>query len=59
MQILPLQFKSWVLDGRKIKHVQSSDVRYVGGFWTPHRAVARTISGSHVDSESILELLSI
>jgi Outer membrane lipoprotein-sorting protein len=58
-KLMAMQFKSWVVKGHKIKYVKVADVRKVDGIWTPYQMQARTISGSHVDSETTLEVLSM
>jgi outer membrane lipoprotein-sorting protein len=54
-----LQFKAWLVDGKRIKYFKATDLRSVNGIWTPHRLNMRTLEGSTLISESLIEYLSV
>ena len=54
-----LQFKGWLLGGKKTKYLKASDLRLVNGIWTPQRMNMRTLEGSKLVSETALEFLSV
>lgn len=54
-----LQFKGWLLDGKRIKYFKASDLRSVDGVWTAQRLTMRTLEGSTVLSETMIDYLSV
>ena len=58
-KLLPVQVKSWVREGKKLKFMKSSDIRKVGGIWLPHKMAVRTVRGKKVQSTTVLNFLSI
>lgn len=56
---MPLQFKSWELEGQRVKYVKLGKLQQIDGIWTPLRFQARTMAGSKVVSETVLDVLSI
>lgn len=56
---MPLQLKSWVIEGRRIKYVKLAKLERIDGIWTPRRMQARTMAGSKVVSETVLDVLSV
>lgn len=54
-----LQFKGWLLDGKRIKYFKASDLRSVDGVWTAQRLTMRTLEGSKLLSETLIEYLSV
>lgn len=56
---MPLQMKSWVIEGRRIKYVKLTKLERISGIWTPLRMQARTMAGSKVLSETVLDVLSV
>jgi hypothetical protein len=57
--LVTLQFKAWVLGGKRIKYLKASDVRKIDGVWTAHRLQMRTLEGNAVLSETSLEVLNV
>lgn len=58
-KLIPVQVKSWVREGKKIKFMKTSDIRKVNGIWTPHKMAVRTVRGKKVQSTTVLKFLSI
>ena len=56
---MPLQVKAWVREGRKLKYIKFSDVKLVGGEWTPHKITARTRKGRKTESTTVLQFLDL
>jgi hypothetical protein len=52
--LLVLRSKATLLDGR-FKYVQAEDVAQVDGSWVARRLVARTVRGTTLESETVLE----
>ncbi len=57
-KLLPLQTKSWVREGRKLKYTKFGDVRKVDGIWIAHRIVVRTVRGKSVVSTTKLRFMN-
>ena len=53
-KLLPIQIKSWVREGKKLKYIQFKEVKKIDGLWTPHMIVARTKKGKTTESTTIL-----
>jgi outer membrane lipoprotein-sorting protein len=58
-KLLPIQLKAWLVGGKKIKYFKAADIRKDGDGWTAHRMQMRTLEGSNVASETLLEVLSV
>jgi outer membrane lipoprotein-sorting protein len=58
-KLMPLQVKSWVLEGKKIKFIKFSDVRQVQGIWVGHSMTVRTVRGTEVESTTTLALANV
>lgn len=58
-KLLPVQLKSWVTGGKRTKYFKAADIRQVDGIWTPHRLQMRTLEGTDVVSETLIEVLSV
>src|SRR5690606_31962786 len=58
-KLMPLQLKAWMVEGRRIKYVKLAKLERIDGIWTPLRLQARTMAGSKVVSETVLDVLSI
>jgi hypothetical protein len=58
-KLILLQFKGWANDGKRTKFLKALDIRKEQGVWTPHRMQMRTLVGNDLQSETVLELLSI
>jgi hypothetical protein len=56
---MPVQFKSWVIEGRRVKYVKLGKLEQIDGIWTPLRLQARTMAGSKFVSETVLDVLSV
>lgn len=54
-----LQFKGWLVDGKRTKYFKASDLRSINGVWTAHRLTMRTLEGNALVSETLLEYLSV
>ena len=52
--LLPLQMKSWVTEGKRLKYTKMGDVRNVGGHWVAHQVTVRTTKNGEVESTSTL-----
>jgi hypothetical protein len=57
-KLVMLQVKAWVVGGKRTKYLKISDVRKVDGVWTAHRLQMRTLDGSDVASETLIEVLN-
>ena len=53
--MMPVQIKSYIRKGRKIKYIQFKDIKKVDNLWTAHTIVARTTRGKSVESTTILQ----
>ena len=58
-KLVPLQIKTWVTGGKRTKYFKAADVRQVDGVWTAHRLQMRTLEGTDVVSETLIEVLSV
>jgi hypothetical protein len=58
-KLVTLQLKAWVVGGKRIKYLKVSDIRKVDGVWTAHRLQMRTLEGSDVASETLIEVLNV
>ena len=58
-KLVPLQIKGWTTKDANTKYFKASDVRNVDGLWTPHRLQMRTLKGSSLKSETLIEVLSV
>lgn len=58
-KLMPLQLKSWVIKGHRVKYVKLGKLKRIDGIWTPFRLQARTMAGSKVVSETVLDVLSV
>lgn len=56
---MPLQLKSWLIEGQRVKYVKLAKLKQIDGIWTPMRFQARTMAGSKVVSETVLDVLSV
>ena len=53
-KMLPIQIKSWVIEGRKLKYIRFDDLRQVDGVWLAHKISARTVRNKKVESTTVL-----
>lgn len=58
---MTVQLKGWVAtgDGKQIKYLKVGDLRQVDGIWTAYRLQMRTLEGSKLASETIIETLDV
>lgn len=56
---MPLQIKAWVIEGQRVKYVKLGKLKQIDGIWTPLRFQARTMAGSKMVSETVLDVLSV
>ena len=54
-KMMPVQIKSYIRKGRKIKYIQFKDIKKVDDLWTAHTIIARTTRGKTVESTTILQ----
>ncbi|MCB9797065.1 MAG: outer membrane lipoprotein-sorting protein [Alphaproteobacteria bacterium] len=54
-----LRTKAWVIEGQRLKYTQASDLREVDGHWVPFTLTVRTVRDGELESESVLQLLSL
>lgn len=54
-KLMPIQIKSFIRKGRKIKYIKFKDIKKVNDLWTTHTIVARTSRGKTVESTTILQ----
>lgn len=53
-KLKPLQIKSWVRAGKKLKYITFKDYKKVGGIWAPHKLTARTKRGKTIQSTTVI-----
>ena len=58
-RLLPLQTKIWVIEGKKIKLIKSDRIEKIEGIWVPRKTAVRTMRGETVESQTVLEMLSV
>jgi len=54
-----VQIKMWLPGGSRTKYFKASDIRQVNGVWTAHRNQMRTLDGTNLVSETLLEMLNV
>ena len=54
-KLMPVQIKSFIRKGKKIKYIQFKNIKKVDGLWTTHTIMARTTRGKTVESTTILQ----
>lgn len=54
-KMMPLQIKSYIRKGKKIKYIQFKEIKKLDDLWTAHTIVARTTRGKTVESTTILQ----
>jgi Outer membrane lipoprotein-sorting protein len=58
-KVITVQLKATRLKDDKTKYLKVSDVRKVGGFWAPFKLQMRTLQGAKLESETIIDVLSL
>ena len=54
-RLLPLQTRSWMVDGDTIKSMEFADIRQDDGIWIAHRWIVRTVtSGQEISTTELL-----
>ena len=56
-KVLPVQMKTWVRDGKKLKFMIAEDIKQIAGVWVPHKMTMRTVQGREVQSTTILNFV--
>ena len=54
-KMMPVQIKSFIRKGKKIKYIQFKDIKKVNDLWTTHTIVAQTKRGKSIESTTILQ----
>jgi hypothetical protein len=54
-----VQLKATISDGKRTKYFKATDLRKEGGIWTAHRLQMRTLEGTSVVSETVIDVLSV
>ncbi len=56
-KLLPVQMKTWVREGKKLKFMIAEELKQVGGVWIPHKMTMRTVQGREVQSTTVLSFV--
>ena len=56
--LVMLQLKATLVGGKRVKYYKASDIRKVDGTWTPHHMQMRTLDGSNVVSETLVDVVA-
>jgi hypothetical protein len=54
-----VQLKATLADGKRTKYFKASDFKNEAGTWTPHRSQMRTLEGTSLISETVIDVLSV
>ena len=54
-KMMPVQIKSYIRKGKKIKYIQFKDIKKLDGLWTTHTIIARTTRGKSIESTTVLQ----
>jgi hypothetical protein len=54
-KLMPLQIKAWVQQGKRIKYMKFDDLRQIDGIWVANKLVVRTMNGSELESETLVQ----
>lgn len=58
-KLVALQFKGWLVDGKRTKYFKASELRSIDGIWSPQRMTMRTLEGSTLLSETVIDYLNL
>jgi hypothetical protein len=58
-KLVALQFKGWLVDGKRTKYFKASELRSNDGIWSPQRITMRTLEGSKLLSETVIDYLNL
>ena len=53
--MMPVQIKSWIREGKKLKYIKFQSLKQIDGIWIAHKIVARTKKGKKVESATVLQ----
>ncbi len=56
---MTVRIKAWVIQGKRLKYTQFSDIRQVDGVWIPHTVTVRTLRDGKRQSESVLRFTDL
>jgi outer membrane lipoprotein-sorting protein len=54
-KMMPVQIKSWIREGKKLKYIKFQSLKQIDGIWIAHKIVARTKKGKKVESATVLQ----
>ena len=54
-KMMPVQIKSYIRKGKKIKYIQFKNIKKIDDLWTTHTIIARTTRGKSVESTTVLQ----
>ena len=58
-KLIPLQTKSWVIEGKRLKYTKFSEIQQINGIWVPHKIVVRTVKDGEAESSSSLQFSGV
>lgn len=58
-KLVVLQFKAVLVGGKRAKYFKASDLKQDNGTWTPHRLQMRTLEGTELVSETLVDVLTL
>jgi len=58
-KLMPVQVKAWVIEGKKLKYIKSTDFKQVDGIWIATRLAVRTMRGDTLESQTLMELQEV
>ena len=58
-KLLPIRVKAWVIDGKKLKYLQFSDIAKVDGIWIAKRLVVTTKRNKTVLSKTVMQISEV
>ena len=58
-KMMPVQIKSWIREGKKLKYIQFKSFKKVDELWVAHTIVARTKKGKQVESTTVLQFSAL
>jgi outer membrane lipoprotein-sorting protein len=58
-KLMPVQVKSWIREGKKLKYIQFKDIKQVDGLWVAHTIYAYTKKGKQTESKTVLKFSAL
>jgi outer membrane lipoprotein-sorting protein len=58
-KLMPVQVKAWLQEGKKLKYMKFDGFQKLDGIWVWNKLVVRTMRGSELESETVLQLSEI